>query len=220
MGETERKREQQIREKKKQRETRREAQVECAAKVKMTQSAGQNRRTLWHPMTHTHTHTLCCSPKHTHTHRYTVAHGGTHKLWKMAASQLDSVLITLNLIFISGSASLFIFCAVVVVPPHSLSIPFLACSHNRTSQPSRLLLRLLLLFSWLLLRFACCRRMQSEEAALARRTVSPVPSTSLPPSLTPAPPHGRHAVNILDKSFCPFGARSANKKTLIRCRCG
>lgn len=165
--------------------------------------------------THKHTHTLCCSTKH--THRYTVAHGGTHKLWKMAASQLDSVLITLNLIFISGSASLFIFCAVVVVPPHSLSIPFLACSHNRTSQPSRLLL---LLFSWLLLCFACCHRMQSEEAALARRTVSPVPSTSLPLSLTPAPPHGRHAVNILDKSFCPFGARSANKKTLIRCRCG
>lgn len=184
----------------------------------------ENDAKRWTKQTHTvapyDTHTLCCSPKHTHTHRYTVAHGGTHKLWKMAASQLDSVLITLNLIFISGSASLFIFCAVVVVPPHSLSIPFLACSHNRTSQPSRLLLRLLLLFSWLLLRFACCRRMQSEEAALARRTVSPVPSTSLPPSLTPAPPHGRHAVNILDKSFCPFGARSANKKTLIRCRCG
>lgn len=128
MGETERKREQQIREKKKQRETRREAQVECAAKVKMTQSAGQNRRTLWHPVTHTHT--LCCSPKHTHTLRYTVAHGGTHKLWKMAASQLDSVLITLNLIFISGSASLFIFCAVVVVLP--LSPPLSPFSLART----------------------------------------------------------------------------------------
>lgn len=121
MGETERKREQQIREKKKQRETRREAQVECAAKVKMTQSAGQNRRTLWHPVTHTHS--VLLSQTHTHRYRYTVAHGGTHKLWKMAASQLDSVLITLNLIFISGSASLFIFCAVVVVLPHSLTFP-------------------------------------------------------------------------------------------------
>lgn len=77
MGETERKREQQIREKKKQRETRREAQVECAAKVKMTQSAGQNRRTLWHPVTHTHTntHTLCAALPNTHTQ----IHGGTRR---------------------------------------------------------------------------------------------------------------------------------------------
>lgn len=224
MGETERKREQQIREKKKQRETRREAQVECAAKVKMTQSAGQNRRTLWHPVTHTntHTHTLCCSTKHTHTHRYTVAHGGTHKLWKMAASQLDSVLITLNLIFISGSASLFIFCAVVVVLPLSPSIPFLARSHNRTAACSPRNLSVpdfaccfcfLGCFFALLVAVACKAKKQRWLGAVSR--LSPPP-----PSLTPAPPHGRHAVNILDKSFCPFGARSANKKTLIRCRCG
>lgn len=36
-------------------------------------------------------------------------------LWKMAASQLDSVLITLNLIFISGSASLFIYFIFILV---------------------------------------------------------------------------------------------------------
>lgn len=136
MGETERKREQQIREKKKQRETRREAQVECAAKVKMTQSAGQNRRTLCYPVTHTHKHTHSVLLSQTHTHRYTVAHGGTHKLWKMAASQLDSVLITLNLIFISGSASLFIFCAVVVVLP--LSPPLSPFSLARTIAPRTL----------------------------------------------------------------------------------
>lgn len=145
---------QQIREKKN-KETRREAQAECAAKVKMKQSTGQNRRTLWHPVTHTHTLTVLLPQTHTHT--YTAAHGGTHKLWKMAASQLDSVLITLNLIFISGSASLFIFCAVVVVlslflclPLHPLS-RLLAQSYCclLTSQPLRLLLRLLLLFSWL-----------------------------------------------------------------------
>lgn len=138
--------------------------------------------------THTQTHSVLFPH---HTHIYTVAHGGTHKLWKMAASQLDSVLITLNLIFISGSASLFIFCAVVVVLSLSLSLspslsPFSLARTIITLLPAHLATSPAAVFlaaSSLLVAVACKAKKQRWLGAVSR--LPPPPPCRCQ---TPAPP--------------------------------